>query len=231
MGERPRVEENTVSIPLSIDVVSDVVCPWCYVGKRRLEHALAQRPDIVANVTWLPFFLDGRIPREGIARTEYISKKFGIHGRLTPTHEKLVGIGAPLGIDFAFERIERQPNTLDAHRVIAWAQQAGDAAPVVDRLFRMFFSEGRDLSDPETLVTAGVAGGLDADELRRDLAGERDVALVEQQAAAASSAGIGGVPFFVFGKKVSVAGAHEIEVMLKAIDHAAGNGPDSPNVA
>jgi predicted DsbA family dithiol-disulfide isomerase len=214
--------------PLSIDVVSDVVCPWCYVGKRRLEHALAQRPELQTAVTWHPFFLDGRIPREGIPRTEYISKKFGIDGRLTPTHEKLVGIGAPLGIDFAFDRIERQPNTLDSHRVIAWAQDGGNAGPVADRLFRMFFSEGRDLSDPETLVEAGVAGGMDADELRRDLGSDRDVDLIGRRASAASSAGISGVPFFVFGKKVSVAGAHEVDVLLKALDHAVGSETDLP---
>jgi predicted DsbA family dithiol-disulfide isomerase len=211
-----------MNAPLDIDVVSDVVCPWCYVGKRRLEQALSQRPDLQATVHWHPFFLDSRIPREGISRAEYISRKFGIHGKLTPMHEKLVGIGAPLGIDFAFERIERQPNTLDAHRVIAWAQEFGNVAPVADRLFRMFFIEGRDLSDSEALVEAGTAGGLDADKLREDLASDRDAELIERQAAAASSGGISGVPFFVFGKKVSVAGAHEVEVLLKAIDHAAG---------
>ena len=213
---------------LTIDVVSDVVCPWCYVGKRRLEEALTQRPELQSAVIWHPFFLDGRIPRGGILRTEYISKKFGIEGRLTPMHERLVGVGAPLGINFAFHRIERQPNTLDAHRVIGWAQEAGNAAPVTDRLFKMFFSEGRDLSDPETLVEAGAAGGLDVDQLRKDLASDRDADLIGRQAAAASSAGVSGVPFFVFGKKVSVAGAHEIDVLLKAIDHAAASEADLP---
>lgn len=215
--------------PLAIDIVSDVVCPWCYVGKRRLERAIAQRPDLKASVHWLPFFLDASVPPDGMPRTEYISRKFGIQGRLTPMHERLVGIGAELGIDFRFDRIERQPNTLDAHRMINWAQQAGSAGPVVDRLFHLFFTEGADLSDREVLAEAGVAGGLNAEELRRDLKGDRDADLIGRQAAAASSAGIGGVPFFVFGKKVSVAGAHEVEVLSGAIDQAIGSDAKSPS--
>ena len=220
-----------MATPLAIDVISDVVCPWCYVGKRRLELATAQRPDLKTSVHWLPFFLDASVPPGGIPRVEYISRKFGIQGRVTPMHERLVGIGSELGIEFRFDRIERQPNTIDAHRMINWAQQSGHGGPVVDRLFRMFFTEGADLSDREILVEAGVAGGLDAEELRRDLQGDRDVDLIERQAGAASSAGIGGVPFFVFGKKVSVAGAHEVEVLGKAIDQAIGGNANSPSAA
>lgn len=214
--------------PLAIDVISDVVCPWCYVGKRRLERAIAERPDLKASVHWLPFFLDASVPPGGMPRVDYISRKFGIQGRLTPMHERLVGIGSELGIDFRFDRIERQPNTLDAHRVINWAQQSGRGGPVVDRLFQMFFTEGADLSDREILVEAGVAGGLDADELRRDLQGARDTDLIERQASAAASAGIGGVPFFVFAKKVSVSGAHEVEVLGGAIDQAIGSDANAP---
>jgi predicted DsbA family dithiol-disulfide isomerase len=206
--------------PLPIDVVSDVVCPWCYVGKKRLERALALRPEVQAEVRWLPFFLDPSVPKAGMPRIDYISRKFGTSEKITPGHKRLTLLGEELGIDFHFEKIERQPNTIDAHRVIGWAQEAGKAGPVVDRLFAMFFTEGADLSDREVIVEAGRAGGLDAKSLRRDLESDRDVLSIERQATAASVGGIGGVPFFVFGKKVAVAGAHEPEALAAAIDQA-----------
>lgn len=216
---------------LTIDVVSDVVCPWCYVGKRRLERAIAQRPDITFDVRWLPFFLEARTPPVGMPRIDYITQKFGTYDKVTPGHARLVPIGAEIGIDFRFERISWQPNTLDAHRVIGWAQKTGHAGPVVDRLFVMFFTEGSDLSDRENLVEAGCAGGLDPDEIRRDLLSDRDKDLVEKQATAASRSGIGGVPFFVFGKKISVAGAHEVDVLVGAMDQAMGKEPATSGAA
>ena len=220
-----------MSASLTIDVVSDVVCPWCYVGKRRLERAIAQRPDVKIDVRWLPYFLESRTPPVGMPRIDYITQKFGTYDKVTPSHARLVPIGAELGIDFRFERISWQPNTLDAHRVIGWAQKSRNAGPVVDRLFAMFFTEGADLSDRESLVAAGRAGGLDPDEIRRDLLSDRDKELVEKQATAAARSGIGGVPFFVFGKKISVAGAHEVEVLVGAMDQAMGKEPVASGAA
>ena len=215
-----------MSQPIAIDIVSDVVCPWCYVGKRRLEQALALRPDAQAEIRWLPFYLDPTVPRSGIPRIEYISRKFGTHEKVTPGHHRLTEIGKGLGIDFHFEKIEKQPHTLDAHRVINWAQEAGKAGPVVDRMFALFFTEGADLTDRDVIVEAGRAGGLDAAALKRDLASDRDELLIERQATAASMSGVGGVPFFVFGKKIAVAGAHEPDVLAAAIDQAlAGETP------
>jgi predicted DsbA family dithiol-disulfide isomerase len=220
-----------MSASLTIDIISDVVCPWCYIGKRRLERALAQRPDVKFDVHWLPFFLEARTPPVGMPRADYIAQKFGTFDKVTPGHARLVPLGAELGIDFRFEKISWQPNTLDAHRVIGWAQKAGKAGPVVDRLFAMFFTEAADLSDRETLVAAGRAGGLDPDEMRRDLLSDRDKEMVEKQASAATRAGIGGVPFFVFGKKISVAGAHEVEVLVGAMDQAMGREPATSGAA
>jgi predicted DsbA family dithiol-disulfide isomerase len=211
-----------------IDVVSDVVCPWCYVGKRRLDRAIAQRPDVKSGIHWLPFFLDASVPRAGMRRIDYISKKFGTNDKVTPMHQRLIGIGSKIGIDFRFERIERQPNTLDAHRMIGWAQEAGQAGAAVDRLFELFFTEGADISKHEVLIEAGRSAGLEAGELRRDLASDRDAQFVERQASAASTSGIGGVPFFVFGKKVAVAGAQETEVLTAAMDQARGQGGEPP---
>jgi predicted DsbA family dithiol-disulfide isomerase len=216
---------------LTIDVISDVVCPWCYLGKRRLERAIAQRQDVKVEVRWLPYFLDSRTPPVGMPRIDYITQKFGTYDKVAPAHARLVPLGAESGIDFRFERISWQPNTLDAHRVISWAQKSGKAGPVVDRLFAMFFTEGVDLSDRENLVAAGRAGGLDGDEMRRDLLSDRDKDIVEKQAAAAARAGIGGVPFFVFGKKISVAGAHEVEVLVGAMDQALGREPATSGAA
>ena len=209
-----------MSTPLSIDVVSDVVCPWCYVGKRRLERALALRPDVRAELRWLPFFLDPSVPKGGMRRIDYITNKFGGGEKITPGHKRLAALGGELGIDFRFEKIETQPNTTDAHRLINWAQEAGKADPVVDRLFEMFFTEGADLTDREVIAGAARVGGLDEDAVRRDLESERDAELIEKQATAASMSGVGGVPFFVFGKKIAVAGAHEPEALAQAIDQA-----------
>ena len=217
--------------PLTIDVVSDVVCPWCYVGKRRLERALVQQSDEKVEIRWLPFFLDPSVPAGGIPRIDYITRKFGTSGKITPAHERLVGIGAGIGIDFKFERIERQPNTLDAHRVIGWAQEAGRASPVVNRLFELFFTEGADIGAHDVLIEAGKFAGLDASKLRQDLAGDRDADLVARQAIAATNAGIGGVPFFVFDKKLAVAGAQEEEVFLEAMRQVRGDGGEPTQAA
>jgi len=203
-----------------IDVVSDVVCPWCYLGKHRLEAALALRPDIKAAVHWKPYFLDPRVPREGMMRVDYLSRKFGSDERIRPAHERLSKLGKEEGIEFHFEKIARQPNTLDAHRVIAWAERADKASAVVERIFASFFGEGADLTDVETLVKAAVAGGLDGDRVRQDLASERDVVTIQNAANSAAEAGISGVPFFIFNNRFAVAGAQTPDMIAAAMDQA-----------
>src|SRR5215467_5078372 len=148
---------------LAIDVISDVVCPWCYIGRRRLGTALAQlameAPRVRPLVNWHPFQLNPHLPRDGIDRQLYLAKKFGSSGSVRQIYERVLAAGKSVGIDFAFEKIERQPNTLDAHRLIAWAQAQGSAEEVVERLFRAYFIEGRFLGDRDVLVTiAGEAG-------------------------------------------------------------------------
>jgi predicted DsbA family dithiol-disulfide isomerase len=201
-----------------IDVVSDVVCPWCYVGKHRLEAALALRPDIETEIHWRPYFLDPRVPREGMARVDYLSRKFGSDERIRPAHERLSRLGREEGIEFHFEKIARQPNTLDAHRLIGWAEEAGRAAPVVEKIFSQFFSEGADLTQIETLLLAAQAGGLDVEVVRRNLAGERDVAAIEKSTASAAERGISGVPFFIFNNRFAVAGAQTPDMLAEAMD-------------
>ena len=206
--------------PVVIDVVSDVVCPWCYVGKRRLDATLAARKDIAAEIRWRPFFLDPTVPRAGKPRIDYITGKFGGVEKITPAHERLTGLGKDAGIDFHFEKIEVQPNTLDAHRLISWASAAGKADALVDILFADFFVNGANLADRAALAAAASRAGMDGAKVSADLASDKDEELVGKQAQAASASGIGGVPFFVFGNKVAVAGAQEAEVLSSAIDQA-----------
>jgi predicted DsbA family dithiol-disulfide isomerase len=213
---------------LTIDVVSDVVCPWCFVGKKRLEAALKLRPDVDVEVLYHPFFLDPTVPRGGKPRIDYITGKFGGTDKITDGHRRLTEMGKTVGIDFHFEKIERQPNTLDAHRVIHWAQLAGQAAPVNEKLMSMFFVEGADLTDLDVLASAAKAGGLDVAAFARDLRSDKDADLIEKQATAASMSGVGGVPFFVFGKKYALSGAHEPENIASAIDQAI-SAPSGPN--
>jgi predicted DsbA family dithiol-disulfide isomerase len=209
-----------MSEALTIDVVSDVVCPWCYIGKRRLEAALALRQDIVPEIRWRPFFLDPTVPREGKARIDYITGKFGSLEKIKPAHERITGLGKEIGIDFHLAAIEKQPNTLDAHRLIGWALAQGKADSLVENLFADFFVNGADLSDAAVLADIGARAGLDRKTVAADLASDKDEDLVRKQAQAASASGIGGVPFFVFGGKIAVAGAQEPEVLSSAIDQA-----------
>jgi len=205
---------------ITIDVVSDVVCPWCYVGKKRLEAALSARPDIAAEIRWRPFFLDPTVPRAGKPRMDYITGKFGSLERVKAAHERLTGLGSALGIDFHFSEIQTQPNTLDAHRLIGWAMAEGKAAAVVENIFADFFVNGVDLSKHATLAEAAARGGMDRAQVSADLASDKDEELVAKQAQAASASGIGGVPFFVFGGKIALSGAQESEVISSAIDQA-----------
>ena len=206
--------------PITIDVVSDVVCPWCYVGKKRLDATLAARKDIAAEIRWRPFFLDPTVPRAGKSRIDYITGKFGGVAKITPAHERLTGLGKAAGIDFHFDKIEVQPNTLDAHRVIGWASAEGKADALVEAIFADFFVNGVNLADRASLAAAAARAGMDAAQVGADLASGKDEELVAKQAQAASASGIGGVPFFVFGNKVAVSGAQEAEVLSSAIDQA-----------
>lgn len=186
------------------------------------------RPQVEVEVVYHPFFLDPTVPRSGKPRIDYITGKFGGTDKITEGHRRLTELGKSIGIDFHFEKIERQPNTLDAHRVIHWAQLAGQAAPVNEKLMSMFFVEGADLTDLDVLASAAVAGGLDPVDFARDLRTGKDADLIEKQATAASMSGVGGVPFFVFGKKYALSGAHEPENIAGAIDQALG-APSGPN--
>ncbi len=204
---------------LTIDVVSDVVCPWCYLGEKRLEAALAEDSRPVA-VRWRPFQLDPAIPPGGLDRAEYMERKFGRDGRLKSIHDRLVRLGEEVGIAFAFDRIERAPNTLDAHRLIRWAASAGAQREVVDCLFRAYFVEGRDVGDRAVLVDVATACGLDADNVDKLFTDGADADAVRREIAEARALGVTGVPFFIFAGRLGAPGAQDVAVLRRTMTQA-----------
>jgi predicted DsbA family dithiol-disulfide isomerase len=211
---------------LTIDVVSDAVCPWCFVGKRRLEAALESLPGLPVEIRWRPFQLDGTIPQGGISREEYLTRKFGAE-RAKDMYARLEGVGEEAGISFAFDRIARSPNTLDAHRVIRWSQPTGRQDELVERLFNAYFVEGGDIGDRDLLAKIAGDCGLDVAMTRARLDTDADLAEVKEEIAVAQRIGVTGVPFFILGGKYAVAGAQPAEALATAIQKAARANADN----
>ena len=205
---------------LTIDVVSDVVCPWCFIGKKRLEKALALRPDIPVEVRWHPYFLNDWVPREGISRDAYLTKKFGSPERYKSIAGRVADAAAAEGLTYNVGGIARQPNTLDCHRLILWARNTGDPARMKQRLMELYFTEGADLTDREVLVRAAADCGMDAAVTRDLLASDRDVDRVTAEAEQAKEAGIDGVPCFILGGVMAVSGAQDPVYLADAMDRA-----------
>ena len=203
--------------PLKIDIVSDVVCPWCYIGKKRIEDALALADDVPVEVNWRPFVLNSWVPREGISRDEYLTAKFGSPEAYKGIAGRVVAAAGEEGLSYHPELVKRQPNTIDCHRLIHWAEASGKAAAMKQRLMELYFRDGGDLTDVNVLVQAAADVGLDADDVRRRLATDEDVALISGQAQEASEKGISGVPTYVFGQKYAVSGAQPAEMLARAI--------------
>jgi predicted DsbA family dithiol-disulfide isomerase len=206
---------------LPIDVVSDIVCPWCFIGKRRLEKAIALKPEIPVEVRFRPYFLNPWVPREGMSREEYLTAKFGSPARYRNIAQRVAEAAAAEGLTYALDKIQRQPNTLDCHRLIRWAGEIGNAPAMKQRLMDLYFTEGGDLTDADVLVRAAADCGLDADQVRQKLTSEEDVAAVSREADSAKEAGIEGVPCFIFGGLVAVQGAQAPEHLAQAIERAA----------
>jgi predicted DsbA family dithiol-disulfide isomerase len=215
-------EPSEAPASVHIDVISDVVCPWCYIGKRRLEGAIALTPDVAININWRAYFLNPWIPREGIDRQTYLETKFGSPERYAVIAERIVAAAAMEGLVYAPEKISRQPNTLDCHRLILWSRSATDPARMKQRLMEMYFAEGADLSDAKVLIQAAVDCGMDGDLVRRLLASDADIDRIEGDANSAKEAGIDGVPCFIFGSNVIVTGAQSPEYLASAIERTAG---------
>ena len=210
---------NDAARKISIDVVSDVVCPWCYVGKRKLEGALRQLTDVDVELRWRPFQLDPTIPQGGISRHDYLTKKFG-PDRAGTMHHRIEAIGKEAGIDFAFDRIARSPNTLDAHRLIRWAFGTGKQEAVVERLFQLYFIEGRDIGDRDLLADVAAEFGMDRILTRARLDTDMDAADVQAEIASAVRLGVNGVPFFIIDGKYGLSGAQPSDMIADAVRKA-----------
>jgi predicted DsbA family dithiol-disulfide isomerase len=215
-------------VVLNIDIISDVVCPWCYIGKRQIEAALAlyaqQNPGAdQPRVTWRPFQLNPQLPAEGMSREDYVVQKFGA-ARSKDTYARVAAVGAEYGIAFAFDRIARQPNTVAVHSLIALAAAGPQADGLQDRVKEAFlyayFLDGVDLTKTENLVAIATAAGLDRAKVEQCLADPKSRQAVEQEDQRARAIGVEGVPFFIFNGKLAVSGAQGPEALLDAMRQA-----------
>jgi predicted DsbA family dithiol-disulfide isomerase len=201
-----------------LDIYSDVVCPWCYLGAANLLRALGEHggrhPFAIG---WRPFQLDPTIPPEGMDRAAYLAAKFGDGGRIALAHARLTQMGADSGIDFHFDRIARAPNTLDAHRVIRWAEPEGLQTRTAMALFFRYFEQGEDVSDPAVLRAAAEDAGLDGAAIARLLAGDADRDAVAAEVEEASRIGITGVPTFILGGRYAISGAQPTETWTRLV--------------
>jgi len=209
---------------LRIDIVSDVVCPWCYIGKRRLEAALAspQAADLPpVQITWHPFQLNPDLPAEGISRKDYLEEKFGGPERAAAIYERVRAAGRTAGLELNIDGITLQPNTRLAHALIGFAQHTGaDASDLKERLLRAYFIENRFIGNPDVLAAIATEAGLDAQAARAWLQDPKSLAVVDQADQEARRMGISGVPFFIFQRKVAVSGAQEPGALVQAMRQA-----------
>jgi predicted DsbA family dithiol-disulfide isomerase len=207
-----------------IDVVSDVVCPWCYIGKRRLAAALSrvvgEHRDVDFAVSWHPFQLNPELPATGADRKDYLEAKFGGPQQAAEIYERVRAVGTTVGIAFDFDAIARQPNTLDAHRLIGWAQQRGAADTLVEKLFRAYFLEGRFIGDRAVLAAIAGDAGFDADAAVAMLESNQGVDDVQGMDRRVRELGVSGVPFFIFDSRLAVSGAQEADALVGVIEEA-----------
>ena len=218
-----------MSEKVRIDIVSDVVCPWCYLGKARLEKALSMMDGVNVEVHWRPYMLDPSIPREGVDRKDYMRKKFGEGPQLADAHQRLTSLGSQVGIAYDFDAISVAPNTMNAHRLIRWSDQAGPGIQdkVVTALFKAYFENGYDIGKDEVLIDIAAKSGMDADIVRQLLPSDAEEAGVVGEIAQAKQLGITGVPCFIFNQKFAVSGAQEPENLIEAMWEAMKDDPVS----
>lgn len=203
---------------MNVDIISDVVCPWCFVGKRRFERALAARPDLDVNVTWHAFQLNPDMPAEGMDRATYLATKFGSDERAEVIYADIAKAGNDEDIAFAFDRIPRTPNTIDAHRVIGLAGVHGVQDGVVEAIFHGYFEGGVNIGNNEKLIALAATGGLDADLTRAHLASDDAIEEVRAQDLQARQLGINGVPCFIVDNRYAISGAQAPEVFERIFD-------------
>ena len=206
---------------LGIEIVYDLVCPWCFLGARRLMRTLRRRPDLLFELTWRPFLLNPDMPRLGMARPDYVVRKFGGGDRARRLYASIAEIGRAEGVQFRFERIRRTPSSIDAHRLVRYASRFGRADEMVEALFSAHFTDGRDIGDHAVLLSIAQACGLDPVAVRRFLSADAEADAVHADNLRAHRLGINGVPCFVIAGRHAIAGAQEPEVIERLLDVAA----------
>lgn len=214
---------NAVTPPrsrLAIEIVHDFVCPWCYLGVRRLMRALSARQSHGFDITWRPFLLNPDMPRVGMSRFDYVVRKFGGEERARRLYAAVTQLGNGEGLDFHFERVIHIPSSVDAHRLVGWAHRFGRATEMVEALFAAHFSDGRDIGDAATLVSIAVGIGLDELQAGAYLRSREGADIVHGENLRAHRLGISGVPCFVIGDRMAVSGAQEPEVFHRLLDIA-----------
>lgn len=208
---------------ISIDVISDVMCPWCYIGKKRLEKAVDALEGIDVKIHWRPFQLDPMLPPEGKDRQAYLNEKFGGQARAADFYTRIEEAGSGEGIPFDFAAIKVSPNTLDAHRVIRWAASAGTDVQgrIAQRLFQLYFEEGANIADHSVLIQAARDCGMDASIVETLLATDADREAVRKEIEIAQEMGVSGVPCFIVESRYAVLGAQDSEILADAISRIA----------
>lgn len=205
---------------LAIEVVHDFVCPWCYLGVRRLLRALALRPDDLFEINWRPFLLNPDIPREGLSRPDYVQRKYGGEERGRRLYASVTELGLQDGVTFRFDRMTHIPSSVDAHRLAGWAARFGPADALVEALFAAQFTQGLDIGDLDVLAGIAAAAGLDESAAFAFLRSRENADIVHSENLRAHRRGISGVPCFVFAGRLAVSGAQETEVFLRLLDVA-----------
>jgi len=208
---------SNAPVTITVDVVSDVCCPWCYIGKRRLEHAIERLNGIEVVVTYRPFQLAPEIPPEGVGRRDYMLARLGSDDRIREIHARLSELGAAEGIDYDFEAVTISPNSFNAHRVIRWAAEAGLQHQMKERLMALFWSEAANIGDLDVLADAAGAVGLDRANVRARLETDDDSDSVRAEINHFQRMGVTGVPTFIFEQKYAVSGAQDVAVLAEAM--------------
>ena len=216
---------------MRIEIYSDTICPWCLIGKRRLERALQARPQSELELIWRAFQLNPNMPPEGLDRDRYLELKFGGTERARQVYEPIAAAGESEGIPFDFENIGRTPNTAASHRLIRMAQEAGRAEAATEKVFSAYFFEGRDIGDPDVLADIAAAVGLSREQTAARLAGTEGLLEVLAEDARAREIGIQGVPTFIFEGKYVLSGAHPPEVIFQMFDLVANGGQEDAGTA
>jgi predicted DsbA family dithiol-disulfide isomerase len=204
---------------IAIDIIADVACPWCYIGKRRLEQVLASFPGVAVHIRWRPYQLEQSVPPDGLDRKASLEKKYGAD-RVAAALNEIASAGRDVGLAFRFDKIQRTPNTLDAHRLVRLAKISGIQGKMIERLFKAYFCDGIDIGNRRNLIELGVETGLDRDTLEEVFSRRDDVPSVQEELATTRRLGITALPFFIFGDDVIVPGAQPKEMLAAALSKA-----------